>query len=1221
MVRSTKANVVVLVLLFSLCCSTAPALDPIYVGVLTSRTSSQLALKNSLMPTLDALHASFDAVNNKSGGIAGRLLVAVECECGSIIDNSKVTECAANFSRDYPQMVAWVTPVTDVNMPVLADRIFTENIFLVAPVFTSSQYRTNLFSRNWIFTSVDPLSRFSFGITQFVQKYHVKRVGIAQSSHVGFDVSGPRNILLKLGVQFTGVYYLDADLTGYSWRDEAYYNWLAQRPQVVFNFVGMSETSFEFFTDLITRSAKGNGVDPDLLVLSADMFLPVAELTLLTLRFQRISYDPRGRLYFSFGNPAMTDSRYTSMSRATAELNEYFQARSSKFPSTGTAVTMGAIGWIAAQVLIAILKKMDPSNISRHSIMDLVFNAGVFEVDDLLFGIYSTNCSGFAAAQSEYPCGCNEGYRTSESYGYDASIPGAVFPIPDLQYTTSISQCHTTGAPVVPHLVYLLLTANASSLASAYPAGTVAEAMALLEAGQTAQETVALVPSRATYERANITVSSSSSSTFTGGSIHATAAPICDDRYISAFFSPILDSNDAVQNYTNSSTGMYPVIDPLVFPAQLALPFANSILYVSATLQQELFAIAEYLSLLPHLVVHAFIRGPQASAMIDVITKSVETFGIRLASAASTASVQLPIEWGSIPRSEGGRVIVIGLLTATDVHELLSFLSVNPLMQVCVAFAELSVLYDSFLRCSELSVCRQIVFATSLRNWNAPQLANQSTLMMEYFMIFTATRSNTSGFNSSRATRHPLTLRGFVNSAAVRRVLSEITDAFLPQSILNKWYNTAVIALSTNDYIGPYVNGSSTSCAGISDQQVVGGGRSCLAGGGGVNVGASLVRVFAVADVMPADVAAPQSYDPYRHYTTFSGGVIPYLPLSSMQSRTLAPQTILIIALGSILCLLIVAAVYKVTTMRRTIKSLVSAGLGVVCVRVVIHILRIGVAVLSANAISSSSSSATFTAVFSFLTGLSALSSVIEMVVLGFYFREQTNAESELSEEFVLVWQVRIAQSALLTLGASDVPLIIMTFVALLRLRVSPIVLLSMAVSCYFAGTKFRFLKEVFADAARNLRRAANVKTHRRFPSLKSAVWFIIGARKLTGRFGVPVAPLTSDSSEHDLQCFRDVLRVTEPARLHNLRYRAKLLAAELHRCEISPGEFVSVVEPHLLKRYETEPPPCDEFFRGSALASAATTASTGVSFFIASLAPDNNVQMFSTEGGARNAN
>ena len=99
---------------------------------------------------------------------------------------------------------------------------------------------------------------------------------------------------------------------------------------------------------------------------------------------------------------------------------------------------------------------------------------------------------------------------------------------------------------------------------------------------------------------------------------------------------------------------------------------------------------------------------------------------------------------------------------------------------------------------------------------------------------------------------------------------------------------------------------------------------------------------------------------------------------------------------------------------------------------------------------------------------------------------------------------------------------------------------------------------------------------------------------------------------------FRDVLSVTEPARLHNLSYRAKMIVVDLHRCDVSPAEFVAVIDSYLIKRYEVEPSCDGNLFRGSLLAPAAgTAADTGLSFFMASFAADDNIQLMPIEEGA----
>ena len=496
-------------------------------------------------------------------------------------------------------------------------------------------------------------------------------------------------------------------------------------------------------------------------------------------------------------------------------------------------MTFASAGWIAANVLLSALRAVDSRNLSKDSLREKIFSSGVFEVDDMLFGMYTKPCApgGLKSSLGSF-CGCNEGYRITEIYSYDNSKTGKLRAIPELRTSYPLEQCLLNIVTFDPVLVYLTLQYSS-------------DAMVLLNssasdilAGMLAQEEATGSSARASFE--TIVVSSSSSD-----DVSKSVATRVEDRYVSLLFGLVLNASNKDVNVSG-----YPLLDPLYFPAVLQPPFVENVVYLSATLEQELFVLVQYVSAVEKAPLHSYIRSAEAAAISSALYASAVTFGVSMASATllQADAAFLP----SIMGPSGGTWFVIGLQNESEVALLLEHLRRNPGLIAAVSFSELSVLYDAFVMCvvSVPQTCSQILFATALRNWNSMQLARESSLMADYF-------------SAPMNGRSPLSLRGFLNSAAVAQVVSQLAgSALLPATMLEKWYNIGVVGVSSTDFFGPY------SAARCSNFAVVS-GALCE-----INSGARVIRVMSMSDV--ATVNATNSSGA-RLVHIFASSKIPYV--------------------------------------------------------------------------------------------------------------------------------------------------------------------------------------------------------------------------------------------------------------------------------------------------------------------------------------------------------
>ena len=815
--------------LFALILSFTAALEttkePIVIGTFPAYSSSDFLIRQVANPAFDAIRASVLAVN-RGGGISGRPLQLVECESALVF--SRMMECAANMTRDHPTMLAWAGIFTDLHMDYLKPIIEANQLLVVGPTLITNRHRSNFFTADWIFTSSEPQSRFLLAISTIVQRFHVRRVGIIAETVLSsvsgdlfqFDLSAAQKLMANLGIEFSGTFRIATDDSP-SWRGEAYDSFLAARPQAIFMICSPHTAPYEVLTDLINRTSFGANVDPNLLLILPDLFVPVAELSLLTLKARRVVFQPKNRLFFMFGNPALTDSStYSAMGRAQSELLSYWNG-STTFLNTATSVAMSAAGWVSAQVLISILRAMNPFNMSRAAMRDTVFNSGSFPVDDMYFGMYNYPCTGFRKHMDQL-CECNEGYRTTEIYGLDPDVVGKLFPISSLRGFYPITICHAENSVLTPAPMLVYLRPNMTS--AGYVLTSAGNAM--LQGLLAGEEATSGTTTSFSFEFVYVNYSQFSqltdrSSVDLGVAIERTVS----DRFVSAVVAVLTSANPGSWNTT------YPVIDPVVFPAVLKPPFAQNVLYTSATLEQEIFALAQYASTLP-IGLRVVASGPQADSIGTAASRSASSFDINFAELRT-----MNIRTGQSSSSSvfSGTVVadvitlVTGITSSADVSTLLLQLNATPSAMVALSFEELSVLYDDLSQqCSSIfarsarAPCERLIFATSLRNWNAPQLANDSSLMKDYFAVVNATN------------RSPLSLRSFVNTLALRRVVSQISSALLPHVILDWWYRVGLVVLGANDFLGPYSDAPCLSSATALCE---------------VNTGARVLRVMSLANV------------------------------------------------------------------------------------------------------------------------------------------------------------------------------------------------------------------------------------------------------------------------------------------------------------------------------------------------------------------------------------
>ena len=1090
------------------------AAPSVRVGFITSfKEKKDPNIVAALSYFLDGINAATNGVNAE-GGINGRVLEVVTCDAA--YSEVEIEACVVNLTAT-PRLVAF--------LPIISDRSFNHVLPLLrssgALVFGPMITQSHPFDTSFILLHVDTRLQILSLVKMAVNKGHNKRIGLVWSNNSGVGstyVGDTRSILQTLGMDLVGWYSVDFYSSGFKWKDQAYVDFLETMPQVLLFLCPLVQSSAEFLMDVMMRSVRGWGVDPNLKILAHDQIAPGIPAVLSTLKLLGIKYEPAGKLFMAMSNPLLMDLRYLATRHAFADLVT-LHGGSTSFASNNLGYhLLSMVSWIATRTLTVALRSVQAGNLSRASLRDKVFDTSIFTVDDLVFGPFSGSCTGIRAHLGEV-CESNTGYRVVEVYAYNNDSDFT--PVDAAQVVTPLMKCNAFRDPVEKPLIYLVARPDDATSTSM---------VNTMLAGIAAHEQAVNAPLRASLE---LVVASNASA------LAADVATAAADKYLSAMVVSVLDPNSIAAEV------VLPLVDPITIPAVPALPFKEHIVYLSATLQQEIHALCEYFTVSRSVTSFSVIAvGKQARAIETFVEKSANTFGASVGCSHTSdqqSSAGISLVQGLLAASPMfDPVFLFGVTTVSVVSAVALFLRDHPGVQVLIPFSELSALYDDWV--SNLAgIEHQVFFASSLRNWNARSLPSnqESTLMQRYFASTLFGTGN----------RHPLTLRGFFTSAVMQKLASEVTTAYTASALLDALYSVSVVSVSATDVVGPFFK---SNCSSAGDAR-----HMCE-----TNIGAREVFVMSVADV----TIGASRLSHYQSTTVFSSSVVEYQSLLiSNKSSALSSQVLVYIFITVAVFLIALVAFNKLRRSSR-FKLLMMQGLWVVCFRVIVHVGSIVLHVFSCIAVFQASDSATFSAFYIILTGMASLACFGEAVVLVVYFTALVEANSDLSEDAMLAWDVAIAKAALVSLSAEQLPMTAIAFVALLRIDASVAVLISFATSCFFAGTKVHFLQGVFSTVLRKLKH--RLIEERRFKTLREVATFVRLIIRTTG-WSMRESTLGHDSSLAEISAFREKFGLANPDRFKEVRQSAKQIAIELKKLDVNADEFFGIVKPYLANSFD----------------------------------------------------
>ncbi|RNC31927.1 adenylate cyclase, partial [Trypanosoma cruzi] len=488
---------------------------------------------------------------------------------------------------------------------------------------------------------------------------------------------------------FSGVFSVESSVTGGARKevfDAAWEAFAETRPQAVIVFGLPINDTAKFVGRMLTdrRTAGAYLLAPLLL---QDLFLSLWRAAVAG----GVEFVP-GQVITTGTNPLAKDTQYEAIQRFQKVMQDYLMHSGQKdyadndhFLKDDGDGEMMVAGWIAGEVLSQALSSREWVK-DRKSFLASLYNQRRYVVDDIVIGDYGGECKAGAASHGA-ACLCNQGGR---NVYIKAIMDGCrLKPFEDVMQFR-VSECEASGVTFPPFFVGLYLTMNDTAVAQ----------KACLQFDIIFK--VASSRHHDWWEKGVVFAYSLQSTTH--DSVGALRSAL-QSRRVEGVIGVVTEAMLEMKGVA--------FIDPLLLEPRLNR-FRRNVIRLSPTLEQQFFVIANYLGTASGGSAHAVIRSGEASAMADVLRRSLLTFGVSLAPATLLAGGNalvdhLPVE---------GDVFVVGL-SAGDAGAIARHVSSHGGVRVFVLFSEFALLHAEFVAAfRDGAGADRVLFATSLPHWN-----------------------------------------------------------------------------------------------------------------------------------------------------------------------------------------------------------------------------------------------------------------------------------------------------------------------------------------------------------------------------------------------------------------------------------------------------------------------------------------------------------------------
>ncbi|KEG11169.1 receptor-type adenylate cyclase [Trypanosoma grayi] len=645
---------------------------------------------------------------------------------------------------------------------------------------------------NFYFLRTDPMSGLYAHVWYATTYLRVLRLGFMYLTDVVYgddEYAAAVSLLRGMGYALSGVFRLTGarDWSASDAEFQAEWERFAEtRPQAVIIFGRPSPTTALFVEKMLSDSRTSTAY-----LLSP---LGIQNTLISSWRAAVAAGAPLvpGRVITTGANPLATDTRYDAVRRFQTVMADYLEnSGQTDYNDSHYFLTddvMGETmvgGWIAGEILTQILASADWLR-SREVFARALFNQRRYVVEDLVIGDFGGDCSGRAASQGA-TCRCNQGGRTVLikifGEGFSANV------MPDAEFTYPLYNCYPTSRRLLTPINAVTFVAT-DSRRGRYGMGEI------LGGGR-----AALPPPLQRAREFTLTPLSGTKS-----EIRAALMAEKEERHVDIFGGLVLPPAFTVPNLT--------FIDPIGLYMIPRFALSNAF-YLSPTLDQGFFRLAEFLVQTGVMSVHAVMVGEELDSVVSVLRRTLVTFNLQLTSLALFPPGTSVIP--SMPRD--GWVFLVGIDT-DDAIPMVNHVNANPGLRVLIPFSEHNTLYSLFGTLTVNTTTDRIIYATSLPHWNDPN--TKSEVVQNYHAAVT-----------NVSLRSPLSLQGFAIARAIMAigsVMDVITAELFEETIYSR------IVLTVDDMVyGPFARSDPARCS-----NVVPG--DCL-----VNYGATSIAVWSLS--------------------------------------------------------------------------------------------------------------------------------------------------------------------------------------------------------------------------------------------------------------------------------------------------------------------------------------------------------------------------------------
>ncbi|CCD19111.1 Adenylate and Guanylate cyclase catalytic domain [Trypanosoma vivax] len=721
--------------------------------------------------------------------------------------------------------------------------LMEHKIVAFGPITASTE--SHLWAPNLYIMDAEPAAEVAALIRYAVNFLRVRRISFMYMEGLyggENNYNTAKELMVRIGYESWGVFSVPSSLKQFISNSEFDVLWekfASSRPQAVIMLSPIELNSMRFIWKMVADPLTSSAYL--LTVSSAELF--ISFMWKAALESVGVPFVP-GRVITTGKAPLAKDTDYLAIRRFQEDMRIYMSAEN--LTSTlgspesifqhGTYGQLTIFGWIAGEVLLRTLRSREWLT-SREAFMKSLYDQRRYVIDDLVFGDFGGECVGEAAAHGAM-CRCNHG--GSMVYMRQLDSNDEMNTIVDAEMSLPKESCNINPVTMRAPLVGVVF--------APIDRPVVLRTMDALNTG--VQSMIDAAKSRASNRLfvQNILTTA-----------HQAVEHLKEEqqeRIVTAVFGVIPDAMLAVPDVV--------FIDPLTIVPRLNRGQRN-VIHLSPTVEQQFFVLSMYLGRAAAGDVHTVIRSTEGEEMVEVLERSLATFGVPLASAA-VLGVEEPLV-SQLPAA--GDVFVVGL-SGADVSAIAQHLEAHGGVRVLVLFSELAMLYNEFVAAfSEGSAAARLVFATSLPHWDTDVL--QSRTIRRYRKSVPAPMYAA-----------PLPLMSFVTTRLLQIILT-YSRKMNPEELQHYFYYHSVINVDDMRY-GPF---NDRECAGAPGGEAVG----CA-----VNYGATGIAVWSMARALDVSVAP------------LSDPVTPSMVYADPNAGRLTLPQVLGVASGSVVALLLLCA-------------------------------------------------------------------------------------------------------------------------------------------------------------------------------------------------------------------------------------------------------------------------------------------------------------------------